>query len=61
MRICGGFGFNPGSPVFLWGCFYVKIMMAYGYKSSIRETESNFKKYFSEIMYMIKTRIAVSF
>ena len=36
--------------------FYVKIMMAYGYKSNIRETESILRSIFSEIMYMIKNK-----
>ena len=33
-----------------------KIMMAYGYKSNIRETESILRSIFSEIMYMIKNK-----
>ncbi|EEG37828.1 hypothetical protein EUBHAL_00296 [Anaerobutyricum hallii DSM 3353] len=31
-------------------------MMAYGYKSNIRETESILRSIFSEIMYMIKNK-----
>lgn len=49
-------GFNLVLQYFYEVVFYVKIMMAYGYKSSIRETESILRSIFSEIMYMIKNK-----
>lgn len=49
-------GFNLVLQYFYEVVFYVKIMMAYGYKSNIRETESILRSIFSEIMYMIKNK-----
>ena len=53
---CWRVGFNLVLQYFYEVVFYVKIMMAYGYKSSIRETESILRSIFSEIMYMIKNK-----
>ena len=49
-------GFNLDLQYFYEVVFYVKIMMEYGYKSNIRETESILRSIFSEIMYMIKNK-----